>query len=128
MGDKTFTEKPPKTSFHIVRDILARGKSDSDEDTVITGTDNVRLSVMVAIPAKDIEEEEAPLEAIRKVNAMLKCLINKLPSVKIGLWNPDKNEKNSFITELLENVEIAEKYLYDYNIFISPGSFLLFHR
>ena len=56
---------------------------------------------MVAIPAKDIEEEEAPLEAIRKVNAMLKFLINKLPSVKIGLWNPDKNEKNSLLTPLL---------------------------
>ena len=80
----------------MVWDILAKEYSYSDDDTVIASLDHVRLSVMVAIPSKDVDEEEAPLEAIRKVNTMVKCLVNKLLSVKLGLWKPDKEVKTPF--------------------------------
>ena len=86
-------EKPLPTSFHKVRDILTKEYTTSDDDTVRAGLDNIRLSVMVAVPSKDVDEEEAPLEAIRKVNTMIKCLVNKLPSIKLGLWKPDNQIK-----------------------------------
>ena len=51
-------------------------------------------------------------------------LVNKIPSIKIGLWKTDNQIKNSLLTELPEDVEIAEKYIFGYTRFIYPGSFL----
>ena len=119
---KPVTEKIKTTSFHTVRNLLHKSSPNLDDSTVITNTStNVRVSVMCAVPAKDVDDDEAPLYAIRKMNGMLKSLINKIPSVKIGLWNPDSSSKNTFLKELPENVDVVEKYVYDYSRFISPG-------
>ena len=64
LDDQTIFEKPLSTSFHVARKLLAEDDTISDDDTVRAGLDNVRLSVMAAIPSKDVDEEEAPLEAI----------------------------------------------------------------
>ena len=121
--EKSVTEKTKKTSFHFARDLHA--KTDlADDDTVRFGNENIRVSFMVAIPSKDIDEEEAPMEAIRRLNGMVKCLINKMPSIKIGLWDPEAESRQKFLLELPEDVEVAEKYVFDYNRFISPGSSL----
>ena len=59
--------------------------TNSDDDTMVVGLDNVRLSVMMSVPSKDVEEDKATLEAIQKLNSIIKCLINKIPSVKLSL-------------------------------------------
>ena len=76
---------------------------------------------MCLVPDKDLEEEDAPIKAIRKMNQMVKYLINKLPSVKLRLWNHESGAVNKFITELPEDVDIVERYTNDFIIFISPG-------
>ena len=76
---------------------------------------------MISVPSKDIEDEEAPFIAIQKMNGMIKSLINKIPSCKLGKWNTEKGEQNSFIKELPEDVDIVERCIHDYNRFGSPG-------
>ena len=68
---------------------------------------------MRAIPAKDVEEEEAALEGIRKMNTMVKSIINKILSVKLVLWNPSSGSSNGYIKELPEDVDVVEKYAFD---------------
>lgn len=60
--------KVKTTSFHTVRDLLQRQNPSSDDGTVIptNKSSNLRVTIMCHIPAKDIDEDEAPLEAIRK--------------------------------------------------------------
>ena len=79
---------------------------------------------MVSVPGTDkgIDEEEAPLEAIRKINLMVKCLINKIPSIKLGPWlQTEEKKKIKYLLELPEDIDIVEKYVFDYNKFVSPG-------
>ena len=120
------TEKRKTTTFHIVRDLLHQNTTINDDDTVIHGLNkskysNIRVSVMCAIPSKDVEEDEAPFEGIRKMNRMVKSLINKIPSVKLAVWNPASGSSNTFLKELPEDVDVVEKYAHDFNRFISPG-------
>ena len=81
---------------------------------------------MAAVPAKDIDEEEATLEGIRKRSAINKSAINKVPSVKIGKWNQAGDKKHKFILQLPEDVEIVEHYVYSFNRFVSPGENIYF--
>ena len=122
LAQKTVKEKLRTTSFHTLRNLLHK-PSILDNGTVIptNKATSIRVSVMCAVPVKDVDEDEAPLVAIRKMNGMLKSLMNKIPSVKIGLWNPDSSSKNTYLKELPENVDTVEKYVYDYNRFLSPG-------
>ena len=48
------------------------------------------MSMMIAVPGttKGIDEEEAPLESICRMNVMIKSLINKVPLVELVLWIP----------------------------------------
>ena len=99
--------------MHIARDLLQQSNTTIlDDDTVIPSKskcENVRVSVMCAIPAKDVEEEESPLEGIRKMNRMIKSLSNKIPSVKLGLWNSSSIFTSTFLKELPKDVDVAEK-------------------
>ena len=81
------------------------------------------MSLMVKVPGTDkgIDKEEAPIEAIRKINLMIKSLINKIPSVKLGPWLHTENKKDKYLLELPEDVDIVEKYFHDFNRFLSPG-------
>ena len=51
------------------------------------------------------------------MNAMVKSRINKCPSVKLGIWNLQEGERNNFLLELPENIDVAEKYAHDFNEF-----------
>lgn len=57
---------------------------------------NQRLSMMISILELDkaIDEDEAPLEAIWQVNAMLRSLVYKGPLVKFGPWSGYISKKN----------------------------------
>ena len=119
------TEKPKTTSFYFcqnVHDQTLEGDF-SDEVTVSNNTynnySNHRLSMMFSIPALDkgIDKDEAPLEAIRQVNHMLHSLVNKVPSVRFGPWSGILKKVNSgkLRTKIPEDLDIAEKYLFDFN-------------
>ena len=73
---------------------------------------------MCHVPAKDIEEDKAPLEAIRKmnvINEMIKCLNDKIPSVKLGIWSLDPNQKDTLIKELPDSVAVVKKYVFGFD-------------
>ena len=73
--------------------------------------------MMVMVPGIDtgIDEDEAPFEAIRNINLMLRSLVNKIPSVRLGPWIINKAKKEKFIKELPEDVDITEIYAFDFN-------------
>lgn len=54
---------------------------------------------------------------------MLRILVNKVPSVRFGPWWGLVTKLNSgkLLTEIPEDLDIAEKYLYDFTQFYSPG-------
>ena len=79
----------------------------------------VRMRRMIQIPSKKqvINDDNAPLEAIKKINEMIKALTNKIP-VKIVLWQYSsksniKPTSSEFYTCLPEDVDIAEGYIFD---------------
>lgn len=77
---------------------------------------NVRLSLMITIAGteKSVDEDEAPLESIRKMNLMIKSIIC------LGPWK-DGSKKPKLLKEFSEDVDIVERYVFDFNTFISPG-------
>ena len=78
--------------------------------------------MMYIVPGteKGIDEDEAPNEAIRRMNEMIRSLINKCPSVKFGPWIGNYTKNNPLLTEFPEDVDIVERYVFDFNRFISP--------
>ena len=121
-SNKMVTEKPKTTSFHLCKDVHDRTleRDFSDEDTVSNTNSskysNQRLSMMFSIPSleKGIDEDEAPLEAIRQVNQMLHSLVNKVPSVRFGPWS-------GIVTKLNNGklrTEISRRIRYCREIFI----------
>ena len=87
----------------------------------------IRMRMMIKIPSKKqgISDDDAPFEAIKKINEMLKALTNKLP-VKVGPWKYNsqskiKPMKSEFYTCLPEDVDIVEAYVFDYSRFLRAG-------
>ena len=114
-SDIHVTEKPPSSSFHIIRNTLNHNSEGLDDDITVdcgplSPLTRTRLSMMVSVPGTDkgIDEEEAPLEAIRKINLMVKCLINKIPSIKLGPWLQTEKKKIKYLLELPEDIDIVE--------------------
>ena len=105
LDNTRMTEKPKTTSSHIVKLILNSSHkydSMSDDETVVQDKNpynlrRIRMSIMIAIPGTDkgIDEEEAPLEAIRQLNTMIKSLINETKSIKLGPWSPHSDKRLS---------------------------------
>ena len=89
----------------------------SDDVTVGNASDlmSQRFSMMYVVPGteKGIDEDEAPLEAIRRMNEMIRSLINKCPSVKFRPWIGEPTKLNPLLTEFPEDVDIAERYAFD---------------
>ena len=88
---------PRLSSFTLAKSLYDKSKVvedsvGSDDITVEHGlpSQSQRMSVMISVPDKDVDEDDAPFEAIKKLNNMISCLINKVPSVRIGPWNNDK--------------------------------------
>ena len=82
-----------------------------------------QLSIIFLVPGTDkgIDKEKSPLKAIRQVNVMIKSLTNKITSVKVIPWIGNLTKEEAFLTEFPEDLDIAEKYNYDFNRFYSPG-------
>ena len=126
LADSMIIEKPIRSTFHLLKMVSSKfNKEICDDDTVEHEklNNDTRLTMMFMVPGEDkgIDEEEAPLEAIRRMNAMIKSLINKLPSIRLGPWKYDKKTSSKMISEFPEDVDVVEKYAFDFNRFISPG-------
>ena len=127
--DDTVTEKPPTTTFHILKSIYDRGLFSLTEESADATIGNEselicrRFFMMYVVPGteKGIDDKEAPLEAIRRMNQMVKSLINKYPSVKFGPWIGDYTKSSPLLSECLEDVNIVEKYVYEFNRFFFTG-------
>ena len=53
---------------------------------------------------------------------MLTTVINKIPNIRIGPWLVDNEiNKDSLLKKLPDDIDIVERYVYDFNRFISPG-------
>ena len=102
-----------------------------DDETCCANSANfnnrIRMRMLVKIPSKKqgISDDDAPFEAIKKINEMLKALTNKLP-VKIGPWQYNSKSKirptaGELYTCLPEDVDIVEAYVFDYSRFIRAG-------
>ena len=72
MADKEKVSEKPEKSFHYARDSTAYSDNFSDEDTVVSGVDNIKVSFIISVPAKDVDKDEAPLLAIWKLNDITK--------------------------------------------------------
>ena len=77
------------------------------------------MVLMVAGAAKNLDDEETPVEGIRKMNAMVKSLINKWPIDNLRKWDL-QDGANKFLLELPKDVGIIVKYIQDFNIFLFP--------
>ena len=126
------TDRLTKSTFLIQKD-LCETKSLDDDMTV--GKDNfsvteypnsIRTTMMYKLPAKsgDITEEDAPFLSIRKMNQMIKALTNKLPC-KLGPWKMKDSKTHlkvhDLLSELPEDIDFAETYIYDFNRFLALG-------
>lgn len=72
--------------------------------------------MMFTIPGLDkgVDEDQAPLEAIRQINDMVHSLVNKVSLLKFGPWSGIITRMNSgkLRTEIPEALDFAEKYIY----------------
>lgn len=73
------------------------------------------------VQKKGIDEDEAPLEAIRRMNEMIRSLINKYPLVKFGPWSGESTKLNPLLIEFPGDVDISEQHAFNFNRFIYPG-------
>ena len=68
---------------------MQRQNPNSDDGKVIptNKSSDLRVTIMCHIPARDIEEDEAPIEAIQKMDEMIKYLHDKflLSNLEFGL-------------------------------------------
>ena len=85
------------------------------------------MTMMFKIPSKkdECENNNAPLVAILKINEILKALTRKIPC-RVGPWNIsnlvyDDPKKDDLLTNLLDNIDFVESYVFHYNRFLAPG-------
>lgn len=82
-------KKSIQSTYHVLKMVSSKfNQKIYDDDTVDHAKlcNDARLIMIFMVPGKEkgIDEKEAPLEAIRRMNAMIKSLINKLPSIRLG--------------------------------------------
>ena len=133
--DLPVVEKPLSTSFHLLKKLHDKGITRTnccvdfaDDDTVCQGSetldyDMVRTTMMFVVPSKEdgIDDNDAPFEAIKKINLMLKTVITKIPGIRIGPWLVGNEiNKDSLPKKLPEDIDIVERYVYKFDRFIFP--------
>ena len=132
LNDSPMLDPTSRSTFLLNKEIYERKSTSDDDATTDKGNttatkycNSVRMTMMLKLPTKKMgcTDEEAPIIAIQKMNEMIKALANKLPC-RIGPWthsNQSTLKETDLLTELQEEVNFVESYVYDYNRFISPG-------
>ena len=121
--DDTVTEKPHTASFHILKSIYDIGlfslTEESDDATVDNESELISrrfsMTYVVSGTKKRIDDEEAPLEAIRCMNEMVKSLIDECPSVKFGPLTGPYSKSNPLLKVFPEDVDTVEICVYEFN-------------
>lgn len=70
------------------------------------------MAMMFVVPSKEdgIDDGDAPIEAIKKINLMVKTVINKIPGIRIGPWLVGKDiNKESLLKRLPEDINVVER-------------------
>ena len=131
--DTPMTDCLTRSTFLIQKE-LGESKSIQEDDSTVEKDNfsvsefpnSVRTTMMYKMPTKtgDFTDEDGPLFSIRKMNQMVKALTNKLPC-KLGPWKL-KDSKTSLkisdlLTELPEDIDFVETYVYDFNRFLAYG-------
>ena len=129
--DTPMTDRLSRSTFLIQKELCEAKSLPDDVSTVakdnFTVTDypnNIRTTMMYKLPPKsgDLSEEDAPILSIQKMNQMIKALTNKLPC-KIGPWKlkdtKTKLKMTDLLSELPEDIDFVETYVYDFNRFLS---------
>lgn len=137
-SDKEISDGTNQSTFLLHKSIYDSGQLKQQEedfpDDLTSCANNspslhnrIRMRMMIKIPSKKqgISDDDAPFEAIKKINEMLKALTNKLP-VKVGPWKYNSLSKikpmqSEFYTCLPEDVDIVEAYVFDYSRFLRAG-------
>ena len=125
---------PSSYSTFLIQKRICETKKISEDDSTAEHDNfrlkdfpnSVRTTVMYKLPSKkDVMDEEDPIIlGIQKINSMLKALTNKL-DCRVGPWKQkDKKTRlkpSDLVTQLPEDVDFVESYVFDYNRFIGPG-------
>ena len=131
--DTPMMDRLTKSTFLIQKE-LNETKNIPDDDSTVENANStlsefpnsVRTTMMYKLPPKtgDITEEDCPLLSIKKMNQMIKALTNKL-ACRLGPWKlkdtKTQLKASDLITELPEDIDFAETYVYDFNRFLSFG-------
>ena len=131
--DTPMTDRLARSTFLIQKE-LSEVKSIPEDDSTVEKDNftisefpySVRTTMMFKLPPKtgDTTEEDGPIFSIRKMNQMVKALTNKLPC-RLGPWKMKDNRTflkiTDLITELPEDIDFVETYVYDFNRFLAFG-------
>lgn len=88
------------TSFRLLSSLHDRGITRindcvnfADDESICRGVEvldyyRVQMKMIFVLPSKKdgIDDEDVPMEAIKKMNVIHKTAINKIPGVRIGPW------------------------------------------
>lgn len=94
-GETVITPTPPHSTFLELKydseNRYATSECSEDDFTICGNNKEVkyassRYSIMIFLLKADVEasDEDAPILVIRKLNSMIRSLVNKLPKVRIG--------------------------------------------
>ena len=131
--DTPMTDRLARSTFLIQKE-LSEVKNIPEDDSTVEKDNftisefpySVRTTMMFKLPPKtgDTTEEDGPISSIRKMNQMVKALTNKLPC-RLGPWKMKDNRTflkiTDLITELPEDIDFVETYVYDFNRFLAFG-------
>ena len=90
---------------------------------------SVQMTIMFKTPGEKegVDNDDAPIEAILKMNEMIKALTNKLhckirPCKNIKSWKSNYHpDYSDILTELQKGIDFVESYVFDNNRFIDYG-------
>lgn len=112
-------KKPIWFTFHLLIIVSSKLKKEiCDEITVEHEKlcNEVRLTIMFVVLGdyNGMNEDKAPLEAIQRMNAMLKCIINKVPTIQLGPWNNEGTTTTKILSEIPEDVDVVAKFVFGF--------------
>ena len=137
--DAPITDSDNISTFMLLKklhDSKSTSTADDIQDDITVTQDNsssiadfpnsVKMTMMIKLPGKKegCKDDDAPTVAIKRINAMLKALSNKLPC-RVGPWTLNtpttKLTAKDLIKTLPVDIDFVESFISGYNRFISPG-------
>ena len=132
VNDSTANVVTPETStFLILKELLETNTCEPpcDDEVTTAGTNRTlsnscRLNLMFSMPDEESSEtNDCITEAVHAMNELIEPLINKIPSIRLCPWLtfPSAVKKKEYLKRLPNNVDIVERYVYDFSRSIAFG-------